>query len=226
MIDKITNIFKDKKRVIIFSIVLGLILLLVVLFLVFFKKDFLNVVNKSDGELIVSEYEKLNGKVSEDGKEYPKVEMTDNNKFTYTNIDEILGLFSNKGDGVVYFGYSSCLYCRTAIQVLHDVSINMGIDKIYYLDVEKIVDGYDKLIKALGSELVSNGKIEAPLIIFVTDGKIASYNKGTLFSQEDPYKLLDEFQIRGLSRIYMNGINNVIESIKLKKSDVSDNIIS
>ena len=48
----------------------------------------------------------------------------------------------------------------------------------------------------------------------MADGQIVSYNKGTLFSQEDPYTELDASQIQGLSEIYRYGIRDVLEAMK------------
>ena len=56
-----------------------------------------------------------------------------------------------------------------------------------------------------------------PLVIFVVDGNIVSYNKGTIFSQDDPYKELNKSQIQGLSEIYKYGINDVVNGINNKK---------
>ena len=91
---------------------------------------------ESDSNKICKEFDKLNGSFAEDEMEYPEVNIS-NNKFEYTNIDDVMDIFNNSGDAVIFFGYSSCLYCRTAIQVLHDTSIDAEIDKILYLDVEK-----------------------------------------------------------------------------------------
>ena len=55
-------------------------------------------------------------------------------------------------------------------------------------------------------------------MIFVVNGDIVSYNKGTLFSQEDPYDELDDFQVNGLSEIYNYGTMDVLDSIKNKNN--------
>ena len=60
------------------------------------------------------------------------------------------------------------------------------------------------------------------LVMFIVNGNIVSYNKGTLFSQTDPFVMLDSSQAMGLSEIYQYGINDVIESIKMKKEIASD----
>ena len=165
-----------------------------------------------------TEYEKLNNVASEDGKKYPRVNISDYENMKYISIDSVLDIFENNKDAVIYFGYPTCLYCRTAIQVLVDTAKNTELDTLYYLDVENRLDKYDELLNVLGDNFVleENGvkEVYSPLVIFVAKGQIVSYNKGTLFSQEDPYKELDKSKIEGLSEIYIYGIRDVVESQK------------
>lgn len=215
--DKIRDIFNNKKMRIIFIVCVILLIILFILFFVFDKDNFGFVdAGNVDGKEIMNEYEELNNVKTEDGYYYLKVNIDKNNKFVYTNINEILNIFNNKSDAVVYFSYPSCLYCRTAIQVLHDTAKDMKIDKIYYMDVENKVDGYEELMDILGDKFVvdnnGNKEIYSPLVLFVANGDIVSYRKGTLFSQESPYDELDQSQIDGLSEIYRYGIMDVINA--------------
>ena len=174
----------------------------------------------SDSSKISKEFEKLNDSFTDKDKKYPEVDISDN-KFEYTDINEIIKVFDNKDDAVIFFGYPSCLYCRTAIQVLHDTSMGTEIDKILYLNVEEIKDGYDVLLGKLDNKfkVVESGEeiIYSPLVMFIADGKIATYHEGTLFSQYSPYSKLDQSQIDGLSEIFRNGINDVVNGIKNNK---------
>ena len=220
------EIFKDKKKLLIF--VIGVVVFFLLIFICFFNKNgFMGILKNPDGERFKSEYEKLNGVVTKDGKEYPEVNISVNNNFKYTDIDGVLDIFNNRGDAVIYFGYPSCLYCRTAIQILYDTAKNTDLNNIYYLDVEDKNNKYDDLMNILDKEFIDNEtrskKIYSPLVLFITDGKVVSYNKGTLFSQEDPYMPLDEFQRKGLSWIYEHGINDVLESIKVKNGSLNSN---
>lgn len=211
------DIFNDKKKRIVFIDGVILLILLFILFIVFNRDGSVFVgVDNPDGVKIINKYEELNDIETDDGRRYPKVDISSNNKFVYTNINEILNVFNNDDSAVIYFSYPSCLYCRTAIQVLHDTAKDMEIDKIYYMDVENRVDGYDKLLDILGDKFVNNEnntrEIFSPLVIFVANGDIVSYRKGTLFSQETPYIALDQSQIDGLSEIYRYGIMDVINA--------------
>lgn len=86
-------------------------------------------------------------------------------------------------------------------------------------------DRYDELLEELGEELIINyvisdnkgekidtnsKRVNVPLVIFVVNGEIVSYNVGTLFSQKDPYRKLNVDQVKGLSEIYSYGIRDVL----------------
>lgn len=218
MIDRVkkiwNDIINDRKRLL---IVIGVIVIFIVLFIVLFNIRSDDLLAISDGSKIKSEYEDLNGTLSDDGKKYLDVSLN-NNIIEYATVDELLDIFNNYGDAVIYFGYASCAYCRSAIQVLHDTAKNTKLKKIYYMDTEKGVD--NRLIEVLDEKFLidKNGvkTINEPLVLFVTQGVVVSYNIGTLFSQEDPYVALDAAQVSGLGLIYEYGIKDVLTSIELK----------
>lgn len=217
------DLLKNKKKLwLLIGGVIIIIALIVFLIMYLSNGSKTNNIINYDGRKIAKEYESLNNKDNEDGKKYPTVNIPSNNVLKYSSSEEILKIFENGSDAVVYFGYATCLYCRTAIQVLCDTAKNTELDAIYYLDVYEKDNKYDELLNMLGDELVENtdGKknIISPLVIFIVDGKVASYNKGTLFSQDDPYIELDNSQIKGLSEIYRYGIKDVLESKKFKSS--------
>lgn len=217
--EKFKSFLKNGKNLMMLIAILVVIVAVVLLIVVIFNKVTFS--NSSDGEIFKYEYEKLNNVVTDDDKKYPRVSVSSDNIIKYVSYDEVIEVFNNGGDEVIYFGYPTCLYCRTAVQVLLNVAKDTELDEIYYLDVEEKGNKYDELLDVLGDNFVvtEDGKKEiySPLVIFVTDGRIVSYNKGTLFSQEDPYTELDQSQIDGLGQIYGHGINDVLASKKIKK---------
>jgi len=164
------------------------------------------------------EYEVLNIAKTPDGREYPKVKIPSDNKIKYTSVAEIINIMENGGNAVVYFGESTCLYCRSAVQVLIDTAKTTDLEVIYYLqhDEVDIDDDYNKLMDMMGdyylsvNEETDEKRITIPLVIFIADGNIVSSNIGTLFSQTDPLTPLDDSQIAGLSEIYLYGIKDVL----------------
>lgn len=199
--------FKNKKIVILIII---LIALLVCLFIFLLKGDVILSAINNEGVMIKAEYQSLNGKLTEDGKEYPEVNIPSNNILRYADVSELVEIFENDENAAIYFGSAECLYCRSAIEVLCDAASDTELDVIYYLDVDKDID-YSSLIDKLREDFITeDNKILSPLVIFVVNGEVVSHNKGTLFSQEDPYQELDASQVEGLKEIYSYGIRDVL----------------
>ena len=210
------NLFSDYKKLSIFLVVVAVVVVVGVVLV-------LSLINGPVGKKnFESEYEKLNNVATEDGKKYPRVSIGKNNKMKHVTYEEVFDVFDNNKDAVIYFGYAKCLYCRTAVQVLIDTAKDTDLEEIYYLDIETKDNNYEKLLTTLGDNFINteNGgrELYSPLVIFVTNGRIVSYNKGTLFSQSSPYDELDSSQIKGLSEIYRYGINDVLTSIEEKKN--------
>ena len=175
------DLFKDVKKLSIFLAVVAVLVVGIVFIL-------LSVFgSSSDENKFENEYEKLNNVATENGEKYPRVSIGRNNKIKYATYDEILDIFENNKDAVIYFGYAKCLYCRTAIQVLVDTANDTKLKEIYYLDVETKGDKYEELLTTLGDNFINteNGgrELYSPLVLFVAKGRVVSYNKGTLFSQ-------------------------------------------
>ena len=211
------KLVKDKKNICIIGTILLVIIVVIILSILFNNNNIIGGFANSDGVRFKEEYEKLNEQQNDEGKIYPKVNISSNNIMKYTSVKEILNIFNNKEDAVIYFGYSTCVYCRNAVQVLCDVADDTELDKIYYLDVEK--NDSEKLLNKLDTKFVTkDNEIYAPLVLFISNGKVVSYNKGTLFSQDDPYVELDDSQVEGLSEIYRYGINDVLNSMKINNS--------
>lgn len=243
----LNNIIKEKKTII--PLIGVALLIFIIILIVVFKDEKLLSVTNPDGVKFAKEYESLNNQEVEEGKKYPKVQIPNDNVIKYATVKDINNVFKTNGDAVVYFGYSTCLYCRNAIQILIDKAHESELDVLYYIDIEEVWDKYElnsdnkvvktkeandeyyELLDLLGDELtydyklttkddkeVATGvkRIEVPLVIFITNGKVSSYNKGTLFSQEDPLVEMDDSQKRGLGEIYYYGIRDVVNAKKSK----------
>lgn len=212
MLKKIKKLMKNRGVLICIGVAL---LMIIILLVIIFNFD--NMLGVSDEKVFKEEYENLNGQVDEYGREYIKVQIKANNGVEYSNLDEIISIFKDKKDAVIYFGYPTCSYCRSAVQVLFDVVAETKLDKIYYLDTEELGISYEKLIDVVGNsiELDENGnkELDVPLVLFVTNGSISSYNKGTLFSHTTPFKELNKSQVDGLSEIYRSGIKDVLANM-------------
>lgn len=95
----------------------------------------------NDSQKFKEEYESLNGEKNENnGKMYRNLEIDEDNNFIYKSAKDIVEMMEDEESFVVYFGFSSCPWCRSVIKPLIDVSSDLGIYPIYYVDVKDIRD--------------------------------------------------------------------------------------
>lgn len=99
-------------------------------------------VELTDGEKFKNEYESLNEIKDEDDKNVcVNMSIDSDNVFVYKTGKQIVELIKN-GEGVIYFGFSACPWCRNVVPYLNEVAKEEGLDKIYYLDISNIRDDY------------------------------------------------------------------------------------
>lgn len=121
---------------------------------------------KTDASKFKEEYESLNGTTNKSGKVIRTITIDKDNPIVYSTAEEIVKKIENKETFVVYFGFASCPWCRSVLPTLLDVSKDLKLDKIYYVDILNI---RDSLI------LDDNGKL-----ITETEGSEAYYKLLTL----------------------------------------------
>lgn len=124
---------------------------------------------KTDAIKFKEEYESINGEELY-GKKARELTIPEKNPFVYATADEIVEMMDNDETFAVYFGFNTCPWCRAAVSTLIDVANDLGLKKIYYVDVKEIrnvlevVDGevttkkegskgYMKLLKKLDNVL-------------------------------------------------------------------------
>ena len=93
-----------------------------------------------DSEKFKEEYESQNGKKSKSGKENRKVSISEDNPFVYITAEGLSKKMDNKETFIVYFGFSTCPWCRSIIEELIKCAKDSKVDKIYYVDVLDIRD--------------------------------------------------------------------------------------
>lgn len=86
------------------------------------------------------EYESLIGTKNAAGKDVRNITIPEDNPMIYKTADDIVNAVNNKESFIVYFGFSSCPWCRSVINPLLDVAKDKKIKKIYYVDVKEIRD--------------------------------------------------------------------------------------
>lgn len=106
----------------------------------------------SDATKFKNEYEELNGTTREkDGKMIRSIKIPKKNPMIYASEEDILKMMDNKESFLVYFGFNDCPWCRSVVPKLIECANDLGLDKIYYVDVKEIRDVI---------ELKENGELE------------------------------------------------------------------
>ena len=130
----------QKDNIILLSL-LGVVVFLFIICGAFaLKKEETILETVTDASKFKMEYESLNGKINDKtNEEYKSVNISENNKFVYKTEEEIIKILESKS-GIIYFGFKSCPWCRSMVEVLDKASQNSKITNIYYLDIENIRD--------------------------------------------------------------------------------------
>lgn len=104
-------------------------------------KESLKKESLSDAQKFKEEYESLNGtKREKDGKMIRSIEILEDNPFIYKEASDIVKMIEEKETFVVYFGFSDCPWCRSMISNLVDVTKELGLHSVYYVDIKEIRD--------------------------------------------------------------------------------------
>lgn len=105
-----------------------------------------------DAKKFKEEYESLNGLESNNsGVYYREINIDENNPITYTSFKEISTKIKEKESFVVYFGFSSCPWCRSVIPYVLESAKENNIKEILYVNLrsdntrESDLRGYYKL---------------------------------------------------------------------------------
>lgn len=234
----------EKKRII--AIVLAF--LLVVAIGLRFYKDYKNKevpVTSEKGSTVDSlkfkkEYEEINGTKSSSDKEYLTLNINEISTITYKTDKEIVDVMEN-GTGIIYFGFNTCPWCRSIVEVLMDVVSKNNIDDFYYVDIKDIRSSYEvkdkKLVKTKeGSssyyrilaklddnlkdyKITSNKKsydtkekrLYAPTVVAIKNGEVVGFHDGTVDSQKDPYLGLNDEEKKELTDIYSKLVKELID---------------
>lgn len=125
------------KKKYIASIVVILILAAVVFFAIQNQK---RTMEQTDAYQFAEEYMSINGTENNNGKEYRKIEIPKDNPFVYAKAEDIVSKIEKKESFIVYFGFSTCPWCRSVLEELIHAAKDKKVDTIYYVDVLEIRD--------------------------------------------------------------------------------------
>jgi hypothetical protein len=156
-----------KKIIIIFSILIGLILI-------------------ADGFL----YFTFKNHSQDKYKFAEEYNINEDNVFVYSNANEVYKILKDS-DGIILFGELNNKWISPYASILNEVAKEMEINKIYYLDINNINDKYyDQIISLLGNNLLSdengNSILSAPTLTVVLDGIVIGNNNLTSLETGNP----------------------------------------
>ena len=109
--------------------------------------------------------------------EYPLVGS--DNIFVFRNASETADILAN-GRGIVFKGFKECPWCQLYVVFLHDVAREMGVDRIYYLDIREDrqanSESYQRILSLLSGRLQydeqGHPRVYVPDVSIVSRGRI------------------------------------------------------
>lgn len=153
--------------------------------------------------------EKTTESVAKSFKElYPEVD--ENHPFKETDIYKVLEMFDQKETGIIFFGFPKCPKCHQVATTLSLAAQNNGVKKINYFNPLSArtndTKEYQKLVNILSDILPSNEygekSLQVPLVIFVEQGLVKTYQSGSLNEAPIDNKVLDVTQSTKLINIF------------------------
>lgn len=162
-----------------------------------------------DGKKFKKEYEELNGAASYGENVYQPLELDGDNSIVYKGFLDIVEMMREKKSFVVYFGFSSCPWCRSVVPTLLEVAKDLRLEEFYYVDIH---GGRDVL------KLGDNGE-------FITETEAsAEYNMllQRLDAVLEEYTLMDangNEVSTGRKRIYAPNIISIVDGKPVKMTD-------
>ena len=146
--------------------------------------------------------------------EEEKCNEKENTKISFNEIsfDEAIQYFTQEKSGVLYFGYSSCPWCKEAKPILKKVAQENGIDiqyvkvrddkknRLYSEDQKAIIEPYIQDYMSNNDEGVLT--LYVPLVLLVKDGKVIDGHEGTLDSHDATERKMTDDEKNELTKIY------------------------
>lgn len=177
-----------------------------------------------------SAYENLNNQPdSKSGGTYRKVSIAKNNPVKISKASKIINMIDNKESFVVFFGYPECPWCRSMVSEMVKSAKENKINKIYYVNIEKMRDSleYDSVTNTFAE--ASSGTKEYKKLLKKLNSVLEEYK--IEYTDEDgntKEKDTGEKRIYGPSLIYVeNGkANSMIDGLSDKQKDANEEVTS
>lgn len=177
--------------------------IIIVLFLLF---GFIYIYSK-DNLKFKFEYELYNNISYDNGKKI-KAKIPFDNNVTYVKEKDLESVLTS-GNRVIYFGYTTCPWCRNIVSPLVEVINDNNLDKLYYVDVHSVnaKSVYNILDEYLEFDNDGNKRLYVPDVYFIKDGEIVYHHLGSVDSYKDAFKGMNNKQLKELKSIYQEGVD-------------------
>ena len=197
----------NKKSIIIISSIFLLLLFLSISLIIINKN------NSKDSLKFKKEYESLNNIIDDKTKEkYINVDIPKDNPFIYTDTFEIIRKVNNKDTFAIFFSYNTCQNARKIIPNIINISKELSINEIYYLNIKDI---RNTLI------INKNGYLETSKM-----GTEGYYQLLKIFDEILPEYKIDNKKLKPGKRIYAPSIISVVEGEPISITNLEkDNIL-
>lgn len=146
-------------------------------------------------------------------------EQSSNEDFNEISMDEALSFFSEKRDGILYFGYEQCPYCQQAKPLLAKVA-KKEKKTVYYIKVRDDQKNLlytdqqrEQLSQFIGKYMEENEDEEnklwlyVPLVLSVKNGKAIKGHEGTVKNHDASKRKMTKKEKKKLKRIYKSILN-------------------
>lgn len=196
---------KNKKYMFIMSIILIILIILVTVqgCMIWNMKQGENTTNNKENKDSIKyssteyskrfkeEYEALNNtEVEEGGENYNTVNIPEENPIVYVDVQQLVNIINSDEEAYIYMSSPTCPYCRATIGTLLEVAEDLGVEKLYYFDLDSgMIFESDEQQQELTNQLVEKGFVtlkedgseswRIPLVAKTKSGEVLAKTIGT-----------------------------------------------
>lgn len=177
-------------------------------------------------------YESKNNKKSSKGDTFREIKISEDNVYQKTTIDEVAKMIKNKETFYLYTGDEECPWCRATIEMADEISREMDIDKIYYLELWD--ENHNELFRNVKEFMLDKTIVETKEVsssyktLLDICGSILK--KYEIFDKDGNKEILDEYRVYGANYFYIKDgklkafTNSIPESLKDKSMPLTEEI--
>lgn len=138
--------------------------------------------------IYLGQKEQPKAKVDSDAVKFAKEykEVAKDNVFVYKTAEEIISILKG-GTGVVYMGFPECKWCQAYVVTLNEVAKEVGLEKIYYLNIledrKNNTKDYQEIVSIIGDSLQKDeegkARVYVPDVSIIKEGKMIGHDYET-----------------------------------------------